>query len=235
MRKTILISGANSGLAKKVAIKLIKNYNLILVYHKNKPDYNLGKHSFFFKYDLTSNNNLSSLARKINKRFTVNAILHFNGLHTFSTFKNSSVTEFQSIFEVNCLTFINLIKFSYDFNKLESIVTISSVASIEAKKGTSLYSSSKSALNNLVKCAAIELSKRKIRVNSIILGHINQGMGIHVKKFLNETQLLTLEQKHLLGFGTIQDLIYSIKFLVDKKKSRWITGSLFFLDGGYSA
>lgn len=235
MKKTVLISGANSSLAKGVAKKLCKNHNLILIYHKDKPDYNFGKSTFFIKYDFTTDNNLSDLAKKIKKKFTVNSILHFNGLHAFSTFKIASVPKFRTMFEVNCLTFINLVKLSYNFDNLESVLTISSVASTEGNKGTSLYSSSKSALNNLAKCAAIELSKKRVRVNSIILGHIDQGMGIEVKKFLNEDQLTNLEQKHLLGFGTIKDLIYSIEFLIDKKKSRWITGSNFYLDGGYSA
>ena len=67
------------------------------------------------------------------------------------------------------------------------------------------------------------------------MGHINVGMGMQVKNFLNEKQLKNLEQKHLLGFGDVKDLVQSIKFLIDKKKSRWITGTNFYLDGGYSA
>ena len=58
---------------------------------------------------------------------------------------------------------------------------------------------------------------------------------MQVKNFLNEYQLGDLEQKHLLGFGEVKDLVHSIKFLIDKKKSRWITGVNFYLDGGYSA
>lgn len=236
MKKTILLSGANSSLAQGVVKELIKKNNIILIYRKNKPKYNFGKSCFYIKYDFTSNkDDILSLANKINKKFKVSSILHFNGIHAFSTFKIANNLKFRNIFDANCLTFINLIKLCYYFNTVECVTTISSVSSLEGNKGISLYSSSKSALNNLAKCAAVELSQKKIRVNAIILGHINVGMGMQVKNFLNEKQLKNLEQKHLLGFGDVKDLVQSIKFLIDKKKSRWITGTNFYLDGGYSA
>jgi NAD(P)-dependent dehydrogenase (short-subunit alcohol dehydrogenase family) len=235
LKKTILVSGANSSLAESVVKELCKKYNVILIYHKFKPKYNFVNSCFFIKYDfIADKNNILQLAKKINKKFKVTAVLHFNGLHAFSTFKTANNLNFRNVFDVNCLTFINLIKLCYNFDFVDSVTTISSVSSLEGNKGISLYSSSKSALNNLVKCAAAELSLKKIRVNAIILGHINQGMGSKVKKFLTEKQLTDLEQRHLLGFGKVEDLIHSIKFLIDKSKSRWITGSKFHLDGGYS-
>tara|TARA_B110000037_G_C17100368_1_gene497720 strand:+ start:958 stop:1671 length:714 start_codon:yes stop_codon:yes gene_type:complete len=236
LKKTILISGANSSLAQGVIKELMKSHNIIMIYRKNKPKYDFGKSFFYIKYDFTSDkNNILNLAKKINKKFKVNSILHFNGLHSFSTFKITNNLNFRNIFDANCLTFINLIKLCYYFDCIDSVTTISSVSSLKGNKGISLYSSSKSALNNLAKCAAVELSSKKIRVNAIILGHINTGMGMQVKNFLNEYQLGDLEQKHLLGFGEVKDLVHSIKFLIDKKKSRWITGVNFYLDGGYSA
>ena len=236
MKKTILISGANSSLAQGVVVELIKSNNVILIYRKTKPKFDFGKSCFYIKYDFTSDkNDILNLSKKINKKFKVNSILHFNGLHAFSTFKISNNLKFRSVFDANCLTFVNVIKLCYYLKSVDSVTTISSVSSLEGNKGISLYSSSKSALNNLAKCAAIELSQKKIRVNTIILGHINSGMGMKVNNFLNEKQLKDLEQKHLLGFGEVKDLVHSIKFLIDKKKSRWITGVNFHLDGGYSA
>ena len=111
--------------------------------------------------------------------------------------------------------------------------TISSVSSLHGNKGISLYAASKAALNSVVKSAALELSTRKIRVNSIVLGHINKGMGAKVNKFLNHQQIKDLENKHPLGFGEDVDLFNCIDFLIDKNKSKWITGTNLVLDGGY--
>ena len=185
MKKTILLSGANSSLAQGVVKELIKKNNIILIYRKNKPKYNFGKSCFYIKYDFTSNkDDILSLANKINKKFKVSSILHFNGIHAFSTFKIANNLKFRNIFDANCLTFINLIKLCYYFNTVECVTTISSVSSLEGNKGISLYSSSKSALNNLAKCAAVELSKKKNKSKCHNIGAHKCWNGNAGKKFL---------------------------------------------------
>ena len=58
-------------------------------------------------------------------------------------------------------------------------------------------------------------------------------MGKKTQTYLNESQLNELKEKHPLGFGKVEDLYYALDFLLDTKKSRWITGSELVLDGGY--
>ena len=60
-------------------------------------------------------------------------------------------------------------------------------------KGISLYSSSKAALNNIVKSASLELAAKNIRVNNIILGHIERGMGKKTQNYLTREQLTSLK------------------------------------------
>ena len=115
-----------------------------------------------------------------------------------------------------------------------SIINISSVSSLRGNKSISLYSSSKAATNNLVKSYALELSNKGVRVNSIILGHFDQGMSKETKKFLNKQQLSDLKDKHPLGFGKIKSLAGGIKFLLNSEND-WITGINLNIDGGYSA
>ena len=76
------------------------------------------------------------------------------------------------------------------------------------------------------------ISRKNIRVNNIILGHIEKGMGKKTQNYLNEKQLQELKNSHPLGFGKVEDLFYTLDFLLDSKKSRWITGSELVLDGG---
>ena len=60
-------------------------------------------------------------------------------------------------------------------------------------------------------------------------------MGKKTQDYLNEKQLQNLKNSHPLGFGKAEDLFYVIDFLLDPKKSRWITGSELVVDGGYLA
>tara|TARA_B100001778_G_C18588996_1_gene631266 strand:+ start:1450 stop:2145 length:696 start_codon:yes stop_codon:yes gene_type:complete len=231
LKKTLIISGSNSELATEVSKKLEKKYKLIFLYHSKKPK---NKNIISIKHSI--DDNVENIFKLVNKKsINIHGILHFNGLHNFKTLKSVEKKDFNQTFEVNCLTFIKLIKLAYYFEKINSILSISSVSSKNGNKGISLYSSSKAALNNLVKSASLELAKKNVRVNTIILGHIEKGMGKKTQDYLNENQLQNLKNSHPLGFGKVEDLFYVIDFLLDPKKSRWITGSELVVDGGYLA
>lgn len=236
MKKTILITAANSDLAFNSIKSLSKNNFLILVSSntKNLKENFKGKNYLIIQ---TKNYQYEKIIKILNKKkIYLNAIVHFNGMQVFNSVNNIKKEIFEKIFIANCYTFLEILKITKNpelIKNLYSIVTISSVASSKGNKGISLYSSSKSALDNIVKSAALELSKKKIRVNSIVLGHINKGMGNRVSKFLNSDQIEHLKEQHPLGFGDSKDLYNSINFLIDKHKSRWITGTNLIVDGGY--
>ena len=234
MKKSIIISGSNSELAKGVADKLKKKYDLIFLYHSKKNRVEKLKGTITIKHSL--NDDVIDLYEKIkNKSKNIHGIIHFNGVHNFKTLKSVNRNDFNDIFEINCLTFIKLVKLSYYLDNIQSILSISSVSSKTGNKGISLYSSSKAALNNLIKSASLELSGKNIRVNNIILGHIERGMGKKTQDYLNERQLQDLKNSHPLGFGKVDDLFYVLDFLLNTKKSRWITGTELVVDGGYLA
>ena len=234
MKKTIIISGSNSQLSAGITESLSKKYDIIFLYHSKQERIKSNKSSFYIKHSL--NDDVSDLFKKIKRNNTkIHSIIHFNGVHNFKPLKLITREDFNNTFEINCLTFIKLIKLAHCFDGIYTILSISSVSSKMGNKGISLYSSSKAALNNLIRSAALELSGRNTRVNNLILGHIDQGLGKQTLKYLNKKQLQTLKDNHPLGFGKVKDLFYALDFLLDSKKSRWITGSELVLDGGYLA
>ena len=234
MKKTLIISGSNSELASGVIKNLLKKYQIILIYHSKKPKFNDSSNLTKIRHSLKDE--VDDLFKKIKRKTKeIHGIIHFNGVHNFKTLKSLNKKDFSNTFEINCLTFIKLIKLSYYFDKIQSILTISSVSSKMGNKGISLYSSSKAALNNLIKSASLELAGRNVRVNNIVLGHIDKGLGKKTQNYLTREQLENLRNRHPLGFGKVEDLFYALDFLLDSKKSRWMTGSELVLDGGYLA
>lgn len=236
MKYTTLISGSNSELAFDTIKQLSKKNKLVLITSDKKKLINKIKSLKILIIEQSYNKIEDINAYLEKKKIKINSIIHFNGVHGFDNIQNISKEKFDFFFNANCFSFLNLIKLTKNlkiYNRLHSVVSISSVSSLNGNKGISLYSSSKSALNNLIKSAALELSKKKIRVNSIVLGHIDKGMGKKVANFLNTEQLKKLENKHPLGFGEDKDLFNAIDFLIDKNKSKWITGTNLVVDGGY--
>lgn len=112
-----------------------------------------------------------------------------------------------------------------------SIVFLSSIASLLGYKGLISYSTSKGAINSLVKALAMELSSNKIRVNAVSPGHINtelfnQNKDVYSEEFLNE-----LETMYPFGLGKPEDVGNLVSFLLSDK-AKWITGQNIVIDGG---
>jgi NAD(P)-dependent dehydrogenase (short-subunit alcohol dehydrogenase family) len=116
-----------------------------------------------------------------------------------------------------------------------SIVLVASVAGLLGVAGRSAYSASKGALIAFARSAAIELARSKVRVNCVAPSYVQTEMYEETLKELSEEQrdqLVAATQP--LGLGTPHDVACAIAFLL-ADTSRWITGSVLAVDGGYSA
>jgi NAD(P)-dependent dehydrogenase (short-subunit alcohol dehydrogenase family) len=63
---------------------------------------------------------------------------------------------------------------------------------------------------------------------------VTTQMGQSLIEALGPDNRAVLEKKHLLGFGTPEDVSYAIVFLL-ADTGRWITGTTLVVDGGYTA
>jgi NAD(P)-dependent dehydrogenase (short-subunit alcohol dehydrogenase family) len=115
-----------------------------------------------------------------------------------------------------------------------SIVFISSIYSHVGAPGQIAYCASKGAVCSSVKAMAVELARRKIKVNSISPGFIQTEMTVESMSLLNQKQVDAIIEKHPLGAGTPAEIARMAAFLLSPK-NKWITGADFILDGGYTA
>jgi NAD(P)-dependent dehydrogenase (short-subunit alcohol dehydrogenase family) len=110
---------------------------------------------------------------------------------------------------------------------------MSSVAGLCGVAGMSIYSASKAAVDGAVRSLAVELAPRDIRINSIAAAGLKSVLyEEHVKSFTKE-ELTINDRKHLMGFGTPEDVALAAGFLLSDA-SKWITGTTMIVDGGYS-
>jgi len=99
------------------------------------------------------------------------------------------------------------------FSSGSSIILMSSVASLNATSGLSVYSASKSAVNSICKSLALELATRQIRVNAILAGAVDTGMHRKITSSIPKSASVEYEQKHLLGIGKPVDIANLAAFL----------------------
>ena len=119
------------------------------------------------------------------------------------------------------------------------IINVSSVHAIATSRNMAAYATSKGALVALTRAAAIELAPNHIRVNAVLPGAVDTKMlkaglsrgGLSGENTNNLKQSLGL--KHALGrIGKPDEIGETILFLADNRRSAFITGQSFIVDGG---
>ena len=110
------------------------------------------------------------------------------------------------------------------------IINISSVSSVLAVEGQSVYSATKGAVNAMTHTLAKELAKYGIRVNAVAPGFIETEMMNGIPEELQKKYLETIPEKR---FGTVQDVANVVGQLCSDDFS-YMTGQVLVLDGGLS-
>ena len=112
-----------------------------------------------------------------------------------------------------------------------SIINVCSIASFYGFPNNSSYAASKGGLRQFSKALALDLSKKKIRVNNILPGYIKTPMTI--KSFKNKKINKLIKNKTILNrWGDVSDIVGPVIFL-SSSSSSYITGADFFVDGGW--
>ncbi|BDC52869.1 hypothetical protein F183_A51840 [Bryobacterales bacterium F-183] len=111
---------------------------------------------------------------------------------------------------------------------------MSSVAGLVGQASIAAYGASKAALIGLCKCLAIELAAEGIRANVVAAAMVRTELAERMFATLGQEQTEAIRASHPLGFGEPEDVANAIAFLLSGA-SRWITGSVMTVDGGYTA
>src|SRR4051812_12299438 len=143
--------------------------------------------------------------------------------------------DWQSVMNVNFGGTFNCTKCALQHMMRErdgSIVNISSVMGQRGWVGQANYSASKGAVNAFTRCAAMELARFDIRVNAVLPGFVPTELveGLTSK----DGGKGVLDQVPFRRFGEVQDVAGIVTFLAGAD-SKYMTGSLFTVDGGSSA
>ena len=115
-----------------------------------------------------------------------------------------------------------------------SILFVASIYAWVGQAGETAYSATKGAMLSAARAMAVELARRKIRVNTLSPGLVHTPLSDGALSRLSEGHVAALEEAHPLGPGSPEDVARAAAFLL-APESRWITGSDLIVDGGYTA
>jgi NAD(P)-dependent dehydrogenase (short-subunit alcohol dehydrogenase family) len=141
-----------------------------------------------------------------------------------------------SLFKINVFSGIELLRVFYKkrfSNDGYSVIFISSVMAELGQQGKIGYCATKAAITGVVRAASLELTKRRIRVNAISPAIVISPMSDTLLAGTSHDEFTEIKKMHPTGFGTTQDVVPMILFLLSEN-SKWITGQNIKIDGGYS-
>ncbi|MCJ1805904.1 SDR family NAD(P)-dependent oxidoreductase [Flavobacterium covae] len=242
--KFVLITGAGSGIGRKTSVFLSQLGAKLLLIDINQESLAKTRElcqgdAFLLPYDLSNLSGLKTeLESKIKEHGKLDAMVHIAGIPCVQPLKLLKYETVEKVMTINATAALELSRiFSSAKNnngENSAIVYISSVYGLVGSAANVAYSMSKSALHGITKSLAIELASKKIRVNCIAPGFIKTEMLDDVSKAFDEDYDNRVAALHPLGLGEAQDIANAISFLISDM-SKWITGSIISVDGGFTA
>lgn len=239
--KVFLVTGATSGIGRATCLALLnKGINIIGIGRNggNVLDIKEKFKNFFFRtVDLAEIDSLDNIIKELVDVFgKFDGLIHCAGLEETLPLSQYSHSRVKEIFHINVFVTIELLKLiskkKYS-NDQASIILFSSVMGNLGQAGKVGYCGTKSAVLGIVRSSALELAKRKFRVNAISPGVVQTPMTEKLFASLTEEQVNQIINMHPLGIGEVEDVVPLIEFLISNG-SLWVTGQNFIVDGGYS-
>jgi len=235
--KSILVTGASSGIGQQVAISLSEQEATVIIAGRNQDRLNEtfsklnGNGHVSFVADLSDDKQVKELVQKIPGN--VNGVVHAAGVTSHMPAQLIGSKQLDDVFKINFYAPILLNRYLLSTRKLadgSSIVFFSTIATLHPYYGGSLYTSSKKAIEGYSLTLALELASRKIRCNCLSPAMVETPMLERTAQTISAEALEGMRAIHPLGFGTTVDIANAVTFLVSDA-GKWITGSNIVMGG----
>ena len=239
----ILLTGATSGIGYETLKMLVKNGDYVYAVGRDFTkiekfvEENKSKIQTF-NFDFKNVDKIADLFLSFNlDNIKFHGLVHCAGIEETIPLSLYTPEKVKNIFDINVLSGVELLrhfskkKFSNDG---ASLIYLSSVMGVLGQPGKIGYCATKAAILGFVKASALELAKRKIRVNAVLPGIVNTPLTQKLFDQLDNDNITKIKDMHPLGIGEVQDIAPMILFLLSDH-ARWITGQGFIIDGGYSS
>ncbi len=234
--KTVLVTGASSGIGRATAIECAKSGATVFLTARNQerlqqtlqmmPE---GNHQII-PAELTSEEDIEHLADAVASLDGIALVAGINDKQIVKKLNGDFISKMLSTnFSGPALLIKALLK-KKKINKGASIVFMSSVSAFYPSVSNALYAASKAAVNQFSKVLALEVLSLKARVNCIQPAFVETDM---IYKYGEET-LNEIRSNYPLGrFAKPEEIAYAVIYYFSDA-TQMVTGTSLVIDGGYT-
>ncbi|MCX6283079.1 MAG: SDR family NAD(P)-dependent oxidoreductase [Bacteroidetes bacterium] len=235
--KTVLVTGASSGLGRQTAITASEYGAFVIITGRNvtrlEETYKslIGKGHLQIPADLTVQADIEMLVDRLP---VLDGLVHSTGISELSPAKFINADAISRTFSISFNASVLLTTAILSKRKLakgnSSIVFISSISTMYPFVGGSMYVSAKASLEAYSRVLALELASRGTRVNCVAPAFVRTPMLDETAENFSREVVDKIEQRQILGLGDPVDVANPIIFYLSDA-SKWVTGTKLVLGG----
>ena len=245
MAQTVIVTGASSGIGRATTLKFAAAGASLLAVGRDggalaavvKEAAALGGRADLFVADVTAPDMPDRIVAACLERFgTLTTLVNAAGIIATGTIESTTDEQWAKVMDINLHAPFRLMRAATDalIASGGSIVNVSSVNGLRSFPGLIAYCVSKSAVDHLTRCAALELASKGVRVNAVNPGvtvsNLHRRGGMSEEAY--EAFLTRSRETHPLGRPGQPDEIADVIFFLASDGAKFMTGETIPVDGG---
>lgn len=251
--RAVFVTGANSGIGRATALKFAAAGARVALVGRDRTRLDQVANEinsvqietadssetrcFPIVADVTIESEAERAVAETRERFgRLDVMINAAGQLANGDIESTTLADWDSMMSVNLRAVFHLMQLAVPHLREHkgNIVNVSSVTGLRAFPNVLAYCVSKAALDQLTRCAALELAATGVRVNAVNPGVVETGL--HLRSGMNETEYAAFLARsgatHPLGrTGNAEEVAELIHYLASEHAA-WITGVTYSIDGG---
>src|SRR5947208_3091174 len=243
--RVVIITGATSGICRAVALRFAKASARVVAVGRNRSALedvsseikSAGGECLTLAADVANESEgRLVIDATINEFERLDVLVNAAGHISTGSIEDTTLSAWDAMMNVNLRAVFQLMQTAtpHLIKTKGNVVNISSVTGLRSFPGVLAYCVSKAAVDQLTRCAALELAPKGLRVNAVNPGVV--VTEIHKRGGMSEDNYASFlehsKTTHPLGRVGRASEVAELVFYLASEKASWITGATYQIHGG---